>query len=129
MGRTGRSSFIRVGYHFRLSSESTCERPRKNSPPGMKTIPGGGVASTEAVRRRLAVNSLDVIRRNVAVRTERIDIGINTSGRGVANLLAPIDSERRVHGGEDILHAGLLFEAPAGLEAFGPLRIGAAQDL
>src|SRR5260370_39922446 len=129
MGRSGRSSFISVGYHFRLSAESTCERPRRNSPPGITRIPGGGVASTDAVRRRLAVNSLDVIRRNVAVRPKRIDVGISPPGGSVANLLAPVDTERRVHGGEDVLHARLLFAAPAGFDTLGPLRIGTAQYL
>src|SRR4030088_2204902 len=98
IGRTGRSSFMRGGYHFRSSSESTCERPRRNSPPGIKAIPGGGEARANPARRRLAVNSLNVIRRNVAVRPKRIDVGVSASGGSVANLFAPIDAERRVHG-------------------------------
>src|SRR5260370_11361199 len=109
MGRSGRSSFISVGYHFRLSAESTCERPRRNSPPGIKTIPGGGVASTDAVRRRLAVNSLDVIRRNVAVRPKRIGVGISPPGGSGANLLAPVHTQRRPPGCQRVLHAWPLF--------------------
>src|SRR5229473_2425771 len=104
-----------VGYHFRLSSERTCERPRRYSPPGINTISGGAAQIALAAKigrtRRsacatvlrvpegwkklicLTVNRPDVIRRYITVGSERIDVGISPSGWRVANLLAPVDAE------------------------------------
>src|SRR5262245_36411933 len=103
MVRSGRSSVTSVGHYFRLSSGNASEGPRGNSPPGMKTIPGGA-AERKPVTRRLAVDSRNVIRRYVAVRPKRIDIRIGPAGRHVTDLLAPVDPERRVHCGEDVFH-------------------------
>src|SRR5258707_1371268 len=72
MRPTGRSSFISVGYHFRSSSGSLCERPRGYPPAGIKTMPGSAAWATTH-RKRLAVNGRNLIRRYEAIRAQRID--------------------------------------------------------
>src|SRR5437763_5578136 len=126
MRRTGRSSFMSVGYHFRSSSGSLCVRPRAYSPPGMSTMPGSA-AHAAAQTTRLAVNSRDLIRRNVAVRAKRIDVGVGAAGWSIANLLRPVDAKRGVHRGHHVLRARLLFVLPAGLQALLTFGIRAAQ--
>src|SRR5579864_7204306 len=99
------------GYHFNPSSGSFWVRPRWNSPPGMKTIPGSAAWATSA-KQRLSEQSRNFIRWNVAVGSERINVGIRAPRRRIANFFTPVDAQRRVHGGQHILHAWLFLVVP-----------------
>src|SRR6266545_5225996 len=115
------------GYHFKPSSGSLWVRPRWNSPPGMNIRPGSA-AHAAAARTRLAIQGRNLIRGNIPVRSERVDVGIGAPRGRVADLLAPVDPECRIHGRKDIFHARLIFAEPARLDAFLTGRIGTAQD-
>src|SRR5207244_9562988 len=106
---------------------ATCARCPNPAPLLSRLRNSNELSCDRAVCLRLAVDRRDVIRGDVAVRPKRIDVRISPSRRGVADLLAPVDAERRVDGGEDVLHARLLLATPACLDALGAFRIGAAQ--
>src|SRR6266478_2411588 len=128
--RTGRSSFNSVGTHLRPSSGRACERPRRKSPAGMKTIPGSAARTASRGKkhsRPLAVNGRDVIRGDVSVGSEWIDVRVGPAGRRVPNFLAPVDAQRGIYRGHDVLRARLLFVVPSAIQAFGARRIRAAE--
>src|SRR5438046_6214524 len=129
MRRTGRSSFNNVGTHLRPSSGRACERPRRKSPAGMKTIPDSAAraASQDKHRRMLTVNGRDVIRGYVSVRSEWIHVHVCPAGWRVANFLGPVDAQSGVYGGDDVLCARLLFIVPPGIKALCARRIRAAK--
>src|SRR5216683_1421805 len=130
MRRTGRSSFNSVGTHLRPSSERACERPRRKSPAGMKTIPGSAALAASSGKkhsRTLAVNGRDVIRGDVSVRSEWIDVHVGPARRRVPNFLGPVDAQSGIYGGHDVLRARLLFMVPPGIQAFCARRIRAAK--
>src|SRR5438094_2128843 len=131
MRRTGRSSFNSVGTHLKPSSGSACERPRRKSPAGMKTMPGSAARAASRGKkhsRPLAVNRRDVIRGDVSVGSEWIDVHVGSAGRHVPNFLAPVDAQSGVYGGHDVLRARLLFVVPPGIQALCARRIRAAKN-
>src|SRR5579863_4991818 len=129
---TGRSSISTVGTHFRPSSGSLWDRPRRYSPSGMRTMPGSAENAIVAVSRTainsLSKNSGDLIRGDVSIRPQLIHILVRTTRGSVHDLLGPVDAQRRIDGGQDVFHARLFLVVPAGFEALFATSVGPAQN-
>src|ERR1700681_3605447 len=97
----------------------------------MKTMPGSAAKKTPPGRKKqqktLAVNVREFIRGDNSVRAELIYIGICPSRRQVANLLRPVDAQRRVDGCNHVLDARLRLVVPSRIDAGSAIAVGSAQ--
>src|ERR1051326_1974338 len=95
-------------------------------------MPGSAANAVVAVSATtissLRKDSGDLIRGDVSIRAQRIDVLVYTTRRGVDDLLAPIDAQARIDGGQDVFHARLFLVVPTGFEALLATAVGATQN-